>query len=596
MPVLGPDFSTSLVRRGKNDLDAKPWIQIESPHPPATKSQERIRSFIHSLCAEKQHQPIPVHFITGRVNNLKSNEEDDLAGGNKESAEDQKVRFNYNRPTSRPGMGASLGLMCSDKVSATLGGYILIAGQKFMLTSDHFFKASKDQAKEEDLEHSDVVISPSRRDLKDMELCLKQTQRDLTIEKADYSDSSDRNASTAFQREMSAKELRNDSLIGQVTKEISEYIVGDVKRRKTEPRTASIPESLAAVLRRGAPKSLNGGVSKLAYYMDWALCALRNDSGENRHKYGSREDAMSVIDQEGSNSSRPGEICHTICDAEADVKVHYVGRSSLHRKGRVNLPMVFSTNGSVACGWAIIPEGRKVSPSELAGDSGAWVIRDEGHSLMGQIFATAQGGQILFTPAKVIFDELREMCNDEILLPPAPQIAGQRPLEATPLCAVEDSPQPRQYEFLMHDPVPSIESAASSSTLGSSSSPPALTDTSDSLSITTDFPASPGSDEVERSAQEREEQETYLSEEDQNVARDIEESEIPKLSLDKEADQDWLESNLRMTRPSSYLSTLRAAITWPVTEDNAEPTQANRSLTFPSSPFPSSKNVIAVNS
>ena len=589
-PILGRNFSASLIRRGHSNFHARPCIQIESPVPPMEPSQDIIRQRINLLCTTKQHPEIPIRFMRGSLSDLKGNEEHDLAeDSDGESTEDQKAKFNCARPSSRPGMGASLGVLCSDKVSATLDGYILIDHEKFMLTSDHFIKTSQDLADrglaDKDLE---TLMTPSICALKTMNLCLDQNKRDLDAERADYdpaNDPNDQSRPTAKQRDILVRENIIKSLIGEVTKPIPEYIIGDVVKRKTDPRTASIPESLAEVLNRDAPELLNCQKPELNYHMDWALCSLRNQSGENRHKYRSRHDAVRDNCLEESNLGiRHGELCHTICDAESGKAVYYVGQGRLHRKGMVNLPMLVSTESCITHAWAILDsEGKSIPHSEVEGDSGAWVIRKNGHAVMGQLYAAANNGQLLFTPIKTIFDELAELCECEILLPPQPPMTGPAPIETSLLCAVTTEHRPRAYEFLMPGYVSAICSTSSSPTCNSPSSLPSLTDCSDSPPTTMESPKSAVSKEDE-DAQGQADIILGRLENDTEVPSEVEGSGIPYLSLDQQIDKTPLGVKSHEYRPQSGLFHFRAkasAATWPELKSNVRLDLANRSSRFP---------------
>ena len=177
-PILGGTYTASLVRRGHFDIRAQPCIQIESPCIPGLDAQDIIKDSLRDIFNKDEHQPIQVRFVRGSARKLNGGveEEDDAAG---ESADFQRLRFNFIRPYSRPGMGASLGLLCSRKIVGTLGGYILVDGQKYVLTSDHFVTESQEPANSDsNYADLDTLTSPSSYDLKRLENCLKQNKRD----------------------------------------------------------------------------------------------------------------------------------------------------------------------------------------------------------------------------------------------------------------------------------------------------------------------------------------------------------------------------------------------------------------------------------
>lgn len=456
-PILGGNYTASLIRRGRSRLLAPPCIQIESPYPTGLATQDIIKESLNHICEKEHHPAISVRFVQGTVRKLSSGEEDDI-NTTVEDADSQRLRFNLSRPCSKPVMGDSVGLLCSKKVSATIGGFVLVDSDKYMLTSDHFVTTSQEPVNRDgdhvDLEILETLISPSRYDLNDMESCLKQSLRDLDSQinslmpkiHGDQEIPADCLSTHSFLAaelcEMLARKRDITCLLNQVTKPTLEYAVGTVFRRSLEERTASIPKDLADLLSVETPE--------LKYHMDWSLCKLKNQTGENRHKYRSTQDAKKddYID-EADRGSQPGEVCHKTCDAESGIAVFYVGQGSQHRNGMVNLPMLVSTNSCITHGWAIMdPEGESIKYSHVAGDSGAWVIRRSNNELMGQVYAWGNTGQVLFTPIKVIFDDLEQLCETDITLPPGLPDPGQPASETIPLCAVQNTPPLRPYGFL----------------------------------------------------------------------------------------------------------------------------------------------------
>ena len=576
-PILGGDYTAVLVRRGENDYDAKPWIQIESPRIPDLTSRKFVQAWMDNKCKDEDHVTIPVRFTEGSLHHLSGNEEYELGESfDEEENKNHHVKFSCTRPSSKPAMGASLGHLCSEKVSATLGGYVLIGDEKLMLTADHFINTSHDKA-DRGLGKVDELTSPSRADLKLMRLELIQDQRNLdTKKKSNYDladDRGDQDRPTAKQAEMLVRDKSIESLLEQVTKPPREFVIGSVRWSKSEPRTASIPKSLANMVNQGIP---NRGTPELTYQMDWALCELSNKNGENRHKYRSRDDAMSDDYLDDSIiSSNPGEFCHTICDAEANRAVYCVGQGSLHRSGRVNLPMLVSKDFCVTHAWNILDSEQRIHQVKPKGDSGAWVISKNNNSVMGQIYAATKHGAILFTPIKVIFDELEENCHRKISLPP-PLDPGPPSVPTIPLCSVTERPQPRQIRFQLprtmppfcsktpvpltafpknvHDGVSSqrsyqsytetcCDSGSSSLSCGSPSSPPSLMDNSESPRTSIEFPNSSGQGALLHDINGQAEREAHPLENDEDIVGKIDECKVPYLSLDGQGEKSSVHGN-----------------------------------------------------
>ncbi|KAL6720197.1 hypothetical protein ACLMJK_002118 [Lecanora helva] len=456
-PILGMNYAASLVRRGQIGIRAKPCILIESPHVPGLEAQQIIRSSIDGVFESQNHRRVAIRFSQGSVRKLngEAEEDNDLAG---ETAESQRFRFNLVRPFSKPRMGASLGLKCSKKLVATLGGYVLIDGEKYMLTSEHFVAQSQEPTNiDENDSDLETLTSPSRFDLIWMENDLKQTKRDLDYQidlraRQIYGDQdilvNEGSDPSILTPEMREKVDNVACLIRQVKKPYDAYAVGTVLKRSAEPKVAAIAKSIADVAR------LEDEQVEALYHMDWALCQLNGriaQIGENRHKYRSHEDAMADdYIEEIDHANQPGEACNETCEVSAGVSVYYVGQGSKHRSGSVNIPTLVSRDGSATLDWTIVStDGYEIPYSHVAGDSGAWVIQKSGNKLMGQVHSYSCG-QVLFTPISVIFADIGKECGVEVSLPPSPPTSGQlgTTTSAAPLCSRPPTPPVRSLKFL----------------------------------------------------------------------------------------------------------------------------------------------------
>ena len=459
---LGGNYAASLVRRGQSNIGAVPYIQIESPCLPGLAARKLIKESVSEICQKNNHEPISMHFTEGSVKKLNGGEgEDDDDGG--ERAKVQRLEFNYSRPYSKPGMGASVGLLCSEKLSATLGGYVLIGGKKYMLTSEHFVSKSRELAVGDcDSSDYDKLTSPSRHDLKKIENNLKQTKRDL-----------DGNIDKLMRRTYGNREIPEDAfndptnlapalrdaikigddvraLLDQVTKPPPEYVVGTVEKLSLEPRTEIISRSLSKDV--GLPNDQ----LMVKHQMDWALFdtdSQVSQTGENQHKYRSNQDALDDhYIEERDYANKPGDVCHETCGTESGINVYYVGQRSKYRCGKVNLASLTSQNSSEALAWGIIDSDNHAIPySDVAGDSGAWVIRKDDNKLMGQVHSYSYGlSQVLFTPIDVIFADIEEACGRDVFLPTCPFNPGRfssAPL-VRPLCSEPRTPPVQPYRFL----------------------------------------------------------------------------------------------------------------------------------------------------
>ena len=458
---LGGNYAACLVLRGQNALRAKPCIQIESPRLPAPAAQRTMQDFIREICKKEQIDPnsISMHFTEGSVRNLIAVEDHN---DHVLSADTQALELNYGRPDSKPGMGASIGLLCSKKVSATLGGYVLIDGEKFILTAEHFVSYSQEPANRDgNGPEVNTLTSPSLQELNKIEQNLKQTKRDLDgqfneLFLTNFGDNvipqgaCDPTHLPSKLRDIWCRIEDVKSLLCQVTKAPVEYVVGSVVHWGLGKRTGILPESLATL-------NIANDQRVVTYKMDWALFdtkTQRAHNGENRHKYRSNEAAMrDLYVEEIDHKYLPGDVCHETCGAEIGRPVSYVGQGSKRRTGKVNLPMLVSIDASETFAWSIISPDGETMYDDVAGDSGAWVINDD-NKLMGQVHSYGIG-QVLFTPIADIFADISAYAGSDVSLPPRSSNSGQAPgaIVARPLCSVPRTPPVKPYAFLKSHPM-----------------------------------------------------------------------------------------------------------------------------------------------
>jgi len=462
-PSIGGTYAATLVRRGQRRISTEPCIQIESPRIPGQKAKSIIRHSLNDICQRSNHQLVSIRFLQGTVKRLSGGmEEDDDDVG--ESPESQRLKFNLFRPFSKPRMGSSLGLKCSQESSATLGGYVLIGVDKYMLTSEHFVARSQEPANV-DGDDTDLVTitSPSRQDLNSMENDLKQTKRDLYSQidqqtKEIYGNRDIPAGDEAFPLDDLHNKIDNvTSLLEQVKKPPHAYAIGTVFRRSIEPKKGPLERSIARAI------GLEDDVREYMYHMDWALCKLNDQisrNGENRHKYQSDQVAMTedYIEEDNYNH-QAGDVCHETCEVESGVSVFYIGRGSRRRSGVVNLPGFISRNSVKTLDWGIMSsDGQGINSSDVEADSGAWVVRQSDNKVVGQVHSYSSR-QVLFTPIDVIFDDIKEDVEEDVCLPPHQGGTGQIVIatDAIALCSGPNTSPPKSYKFLM----PSIKALES---------------------------------------------------------------------------------------------------------------------------------------
>lgn len=450
---LGGTYAASLVRRGSSDFTAVPCIQIESPYIPGPENRASIEEALNKICdANGGPRGIQVLFTKGRLRKLVQVPDSDTVG---EDPDQQRLHFNLNRPCTKPGMGASLGLMCSTKVSATLGGYILIDEVKYILTSDHFVERSQDPTINNGvvLENQNILVSPSLADVAHMAECLEQTERDFKAEKKSQWQEclGDRDIqpseldAVSFPESVDLKKFKQiRELLDQVKKPNEGFTLGKVFKRSKEPRKALDAQVLGSDFTFLANAMRN---------MDWAICEVNHRAGENRHKYRSNDDAKADnYIHESTRANGSGNICHETCDIDPGAQVYYVGQKSGHREGRVNgVPTLISINAVQSHEWFILDsKGQPIQQQSVEGDSGAWVIRKYDNKLMGQVNAYSNG-QLFFTTIKDIFADIQDQYGVMVSLPAIQRTLGAAaiPMPADPLCSVKNELLVRPYKWLI---------------------------------------------------------------------------------------------------------------------------------------------------
>ena len=478
---VGGTYAASLVRRGSSDLTANPCIQIESPYIPGPENRASIEEALNKIChANGQRRGIQVLFTKGRLQKLFQGPDSDTGG---EDSDQQFLHFNLNRPCTKPGMGASLGLMCSTKVSATLGGYILVDGLKYILTSDHFVERSRDTTINGGvvMENQNTLVSPSLADLAQMAECLEQTERDFKAKtKSQWQkylgdrDIQPSELDTVLFPERVAdvikfKHIRE--LLNQVKKPHEDFTLGKVFRRSKEPRRALDAQAL------GPDFADRANLANLMRSMDWAMCQVNHRAGENRPKYRSNDDAKAAsYIHESTRADEPVEICHEICDIDPAAQVYYVGQKSGHREGTVNgVPALICINTVKSHEWFILgSKGQLIQRQSVEGDSGAWVIRKYDNQLMGQVNAYSSG-QIFFTTIKDIFADIQDQFDVMVSLPAIQRTsrAAAIPMPVDSLCSVKTELEVRSYKWLIERTLVGLRINTEVTTSATSSSTPA---------------------------------------------------------------------------------------------------------------------------
>jgi hypothetical protein len=448
--TIGRNYSATLVRVGCSDGDSRAVIQIQCQSRPSIKIQEDIRSQILQHIGEAlSYYRTKVEFsakplvllvggsYTGIDDDGASSDEDDAEGGGYP---------HYQRYWQFPGMGASLGLACSDRVSTTLGCYVLVDNRPFILTVKHFITAAH-EALITGMEPTLKVACPPRVEVDAMKVVLEQFIRDIDYEieltwgqdlgkqEVDFRDipSVPDNCKALLKLRDTAQEHLN-----QIQGNPDRLHLGEVKYQCGPP--ASFTE--------GVPPTANHAGSE--HHMDWALCSVDNErKGLNRHRYHFDITSQKVDfyrNPEGIESYGAGILCSETGPVVPNARVHYVGQNTGRQRGQINgARTLICLDGRKTFEWTMVVDpDSQMAPHKYCGDSGASVIQESNNKLIGYLLASIGRGHLVIAPIEAVFQDIKETLRAEnvcLPLPPRPP-AGQSPpaILATRICRTEKRP------------------------------------------------------------------------------------------------------------------------------------------------------------
>jgi hypothetical protein len=428
LPV-GEKYSASLVLQKSNDGPARPIIRFRSSRGQSEATRKIIRAKISEICREKSLPVIPVQFSQGMTVRLARGhynrassalgEQDDLQD---DPPNDQQTFHHQRRYWKQPGMGASIGMSACSDHSATLGGYILIDGTRYILSVDHFIQNA------DSCECSSSALtklsSPSLSDIEEMKGALDAKIDEIQLKITDFAEH--------------GQQTQHDRLVIPLNHLDSMLFLGDPKveldcfsffRREMAKQSGDF--ELGEVVRRcvdGAIRPSTRLPQSVKHCMDWSICSVVSErKGQNLYRFGLvAAPGLAELKEEKLGSQGTGPLVEKIAEVHAGDRVHYVGQTSGFREGYVNAALVLVVDREdgkerVSQEWGIlVPGAEQGSPGDFAGDSGAWVIRED-NEVIGLLWGWS-GGQLLFTPIQDVFADIqRDMCATEISLPPPPR-------------------------------------------------------------------------------------------------------------------------------------------------------------------------------
>ena len=478
---VGHNYTASLMREGKSRARAKACVRIVISSWCSKEIRETIKKAIQSMFAGLT---VLVRFSEGGLRLL-------MGGGGRddidvedaeqyslvESSDEDEVEphdFPYHQQYwHRPGAGASIGLLNTRKVSATLGGYVYVQqdprtrGEIYALIVKHVIDASRIQADrpKSDDSDKDTLVSPSLSDVYSLKKDLQQELRNVVAETSRYQDACDQHGSVDewYQSaslgtqlgELRAKQYQLRALLQEVERSDWDYELGKVSLQCP----SNVRQALGS---RYEPGTLGhcGGAGK-PIHMDWAICLVKADrAGKTRHRFRYDEENK-VINTPQPDPTGSGSLFQETDDLEPGAEVYYVGRKSGKREGIVNVTReAVDWEGFQTEEWTFLcSNGEMLEEAACKGDSGAFIIRKCDHKVCGQLYGW-QRGKLVISPINDVFADIKQHLGaHRVSLPRYRQFSQPvDPLRTAegflPICEVKDGPaKPQRIKMSTLPPV-----------------------------------------------------------------------------------------------------------------------------------------------
>ncbi len=288
--TVGRNYTVSLVRQGPTAESATPVVRIESSQVPLESRRKSIRKQLDEACKPGLRTlGIQVQFLKGSLA---------LVAGESEIEVDDGPRPlpYYTRYWKHAGMGASIGMLCTDDEFATLGCYLDVDGQTFILSVDHFITKSYGKVDMNRLIDQKTLTSPALAKVKKMTEELRDLQlnldSELTAKSEELAESS--GGFLGCQSQGSGDQLLPlEKLVGQLT--LIETLLNELKKSDIEFKVGSLSHRCGK--NTLAPFSNSNSIvasisavplNELHHRVDWALFEVDQSScrkGKNRHRY-----------------------------------------------------------------------------------------------------------------------------------------------------------------------------------------------------------------------------------------------------------------------------------------------------------------------
>ncbi|KAF2738780.1 hypothetical protein EJ04DRAFT_520116 [Polyplosphaeria fusca] len=400
-----------------------PVVRFRSSQNQVRTSRKMIRERVKKICEPFSYY-FNVHFSQGTIVRL-------VGGGFPldDPSSDQKFPH-QRRPWKQAGMGASIGLdQCPN--TATLGGYILVDGRRYMLSVDHFISQCPCD------ELHDQLRSPSISDIYDVREQLSKKKEDLDLQYM-----------LLLPDEIPLEEVDMLLSSSELSEEVEQYlrIERELEERDYDFAFGDVHYRCGTgehPLRKPIDPRYEGELRS----MDWSLADVKKTrQGENIHRYRrTSEPGLKDLKGEVLRPKGSGKPCQMAKPVVGGEKAYYIGTASGLREGTINAArtLVNNENGS-SYEWSMMTPNCETLPiAAFAGDSGAWILNEE-NEVLGLLYGW-NDGQIMFTPILDVFADIkRSLPCDTVELPSISSDTGNQHGGTTLLCRVSCPQTPKK--------------------------------------------------------------------------------------------------------------------------------------------------------
>jgi hypothetical protein len=439
---IGGEYSASLIREGASEQSAVAVVRIESPQVPAPTTRDDILQQLDKSCGIiLSDSGIEVQFSAGSLVLLAGNR----PRGNSVTDDKRELPF-HTRYWKYPGMGASIGLLCTEEEFATLGCYVEVDKQKYVLTIDHLIEKSYRKL-ESGIADKVTLTSPALAKVKkmkeDLGHLLSSLGGDMAAEmRKIFGDRpismTDLDPLPKGMLEIRRKQNFVSEFVAELEKDKEDFKIGTLAHQCKPKSTAQLCTAHSSVASNPSEYSgLDLQPAEMCHRMDWALFRSVARAGTNRHRYRYNHDDGTTDYFPEDKEHGEGDICQGTCIVESNEKVYFVGQTNGRLNGEINaaLRAVVYQGRKTLEHHIIIPVEQKKKGKEYGGDSGAVVLRITDNKIVGLVWGCFNDDPI-FTPILTVFTDIKETLKaNDVHLPEVQE--DPMPNEALPISGTE---------------------------------------------------------------------------------------------------------------------------------------------------------------